>query len=105
MTNEAVRPKLNTPEIQTQGPAGGIILNIQRENKPNRLGSQLWQKSKYLIILNQNFSSSDNRCKNLVQTFVLFEDLKKDVWVTETLIKYLLVSFLEVFNFECKYFV
>ena len=38
MTNEAVRPKLNTPEIQTQGPAGGIILNIQRENEPNRLG-------------------------------------------------------------------
>ena len=30
---------------------------------------------------------------------------KKDVKAIETLIKYLLISFLEVFNFECKYFV
>ena len=37
MTNEAVRPKLNTPEIQTQGrQPGGIILNIKRENKWDR---------------------------------------------------------------------
>ena len=58
MTNEAVRPKLNTPEIQTQGPVGGIILNIQRE-KMNPIG---------LVI---NFSKKVNISLFGIQTFDL----------------------------------